>query len=235
MARKSVKRIMVEVPNKPKIVRVKKARYRVWLFDLRGIRNHPPITDDDFDVLRGKKFRNYSGEKPIFSSPEALEKDVEMYFESCFTPLIDKKKGEVVRDHDGQIIRVQTKPFTVSGLARYIGVPTSSFHRLTVGLADDWSETDEDKLYCAILQQAKQTIEEYSETRLYDKDGFNGAKFVLDHHFRMITRREEAEIRERERLVEIREQELEMKKQALQLGEEDDNNLKITIVRKEPD
>lgn len=227
-----MKTLKVKVPSNNDIVRFKHVRYRVWFFDFRGIRNHPPVTSEEFDVIYGEKIVNYKGEKPTFTSPEALSKDIKAYFDSCFVPVITKNK-ELLRDDQGEIIKIQKKPFTVAGLAKYIGLPTSAFNRLSAGLSDDWGETNEEKLYSAVLQRAKQEIEEYAETRLYDRDGVNGAKFVLDHHFRMVTRRDEAEIKEKERLLEIREQELEMKKQSMDLGDGDDNEIKITIVRKE--
>lgn len=234
MAKRAMKTLKVKVPSNTEIVRAKRVRYRVWLFDFRGIRNHPPVTSEEFDVIYGEKIINYKGEKPTFSSPEALSKDVEAYFDSCYSPVVTKNK-ELLRDDDGNIVKFLKKPFTVAGLARYIGVPTSVFNKLVSGIADDWGETDEEKLYSAVLLKAKQVIEEYAETRLYDRDGVNGAKFVLDHHFKMVTRRDEAEIKEKERLLEIREQELDLKKQALNLGDETDNEFKITIVRKEKD
>ena len=90
----------------------------------------------------------------------------------------------------------------------------------------------EDKLYSAILKRAKQRIALYSEERLYDREGVVGAKFVLDHHFKALTNKEAAEIEAMNKNLEYKAQELEMKKQMLDLDDED-NSLNITIVRKE--
>ena len=38
--------------------------------------------------------------------------------------------------------------------------------------------------YKEIVEAAKLRIENYAETRLYDKDGWNGAKFNLQNNFR---------------------------------------------------
>jgi len=67
---------------------------------------------------------------------------------------------------------------------------------------------------------------------LYDRDGVVGAKFVLNHYFRMLERRDEAEINAIKKNLEYKAQELEMKKQMLDIDDED-GSLQITIVRKE--
>ena len=104
--------------------------------------------------------------------------------------------------------------------------------RITWGFFDDLDATEEDKLCSAILKRAKQKIALYSEKRLYDREGVIGAKFVLDHHFHVLGQKEAADIRAIEKNIEYKMQELEMKKQMMDVGDED-NNIQITIVRKE--
>ena len=55
---------------------------------------------------------------------------------------------------------------------------------------------------------------------------------MLDHHFKMIGQKESAEIEALRKQTEYKMQELEMKKQMLDMGDED-NSLQITIVRKD--
>lgn len=220
---------------KPKYVkkvpkRFKRKRARLWLFDFRGIPTCPP-SKSQLKLLK-KVNRSYRGMKPIFSSPEQLQVEIDQYFESCYGPLIDWKKNELVYDKNGEVVQVQVEPFTVNGLAYWLGVPTETLDQITWGFQDDWDTTDEEKLYSAILKRAKQKIAMYSEKRLYDREGVVGAKFVLDHHFRAITNKEAAEIAAMNKNLEYKAQELEMKKQMLDLGDED-NSLNITIVRKD--
>ena len=221
---------------KPKYVRkppqrFKKQRARVWLFDFRGIQTSPP-SKSQIQLLK-RAHRSYRGKKPAFSSPQQLQAEVDQYFESCYGPLIDWKKNELVYDKNGEVVKAQVEPFTVAGLAYYIGVPTEVLDKITWGWFDDLEDTtDEDELCSAILKRAKQRINLYAEKRLYDRDGVVGAKFVLDHHFKMIGQKESAEIEALRKQTEYKMQELEMKKQMLDMGDED-NSLQITIVRKD--
>ena len=221
---------------KPKYVRkppkrFKKQRARVWLFDFRGIQTSPP-SKSQIQLLK-RAHRSYRGKKPAFSSPQQLQAEVDQYFESCYGPLSDWKKNELVYDKNGEVVKVQVEPFTVAGLAYYIGVPTEVLDKITWGWFDDLEDTtDEDELCSAILKRAKQRINLYAEKRLYDRDGVVGAKFVLDHHFKMIGQKESAEIEALRKQTEYKMQELEMKKQMLDMGDED-NSLQITIVRKD--
>lgn len=221
---------------RPKYVRKVPKRYkqkgpRIWLFDFRGIQASPP-NEQQLQLLK-RVHRSYRGQKPTFSSPQQLQAEVDQYFESCYGPLIDWKKHEVVYDKNGEVVRVQVEPFTVSGLAYYIGIPTDMLDRVTWGWFDDLDDTtDEDELCSTILKRAKQRIAMYSEKRLYDREGVIGAKFVLDHHFQMIGQKEAADIAAQNKMLDYKMQELEMKKQMLDIGDED-SNLNITIIRKE--
>lgn len=221
---------------RPKYVRKPPKRYkqkspRIWLFDFRGIQTSPP-NEQQLQLLK-RVHRSYRGQKPTFSSPQQLQAEVDQYFESCYGPLIDWKKHEIVYDKNGEPVKVQVEPFTVAGLAYYIGIPTDMLDRVTWGWFDDLDDTtDEDELCSTILKRAKQRIAMYSEKRLYDREGVVGAKFVLDHHFQMLGQKEAAEIEAMQKQAEYKMQELEMKKQMLDMGDED-NSLNITIIRKE--
>lgn len=211
--------------------RVKQRRARVWVFDFRGIQTSPP-NKSQLQLLK-RAHRSYRGKKPTFSSPQQLQAEVDQYFESCYGPLIDWKKNQLVYDKNGDPVRVQVEPFTVSGLAYYLGMPTETLDKISWGWYDDLDDTTDDDMLCsAILKRAKQRISMYSEKRLYDREGVVGAKFVLDHHFRVIGQKEKAEIEALQKQAEYKMQELELKKQMMDV-EDEDNSLQITIVRKE--
>lgn len=221
---------------KPKMIkqppkRYKKSRDRVWIFDFRSIQNHAPNKTQQ--KLLQRHYRSYRGEKPTFTSPEQLQVEIDQYFESCYGPKFNWKTGDWVKDGDGNIVKFQVEPFTVNGLAYWIGISTEALDKFGWGCFDDLAETDEDKLYSVILQRAKQKIALYAEKRLYDRDGVNGAKFVLDHHFRMVTQRDAAEIEAQRKTLQYKMQELELKQRALDIGTDEDGPLTIKIVRKE--
>lgn len=83
--------------------------------------------------------------------------------------------GEAVTDKYGIPVIVGAHPPTVTGLALWLGFKTRQSllnyqHR--------------SKAYNDILTEAKSRCEEYAESRLYDRDGVNGAKFSLTNNFR---------------------------------------------------
>lgn len=228
MARK----ITVEVPDK-KIVRVKRKKDvpRRWLFDFRGIRSNPP-SQLEIDRLTGRvRMKKSRGERAAFTSPEILQRDCDEYFESCYGPLIHK--GRIVKDENGEIVKVQKRPFTVSGLAYHLGIETSTFNRYCNGQMDDLGAEFDDEMFSKILERARQRIEIFAEENLYNRDAQNGARFVLDAHFSRITQKEKAEIAERMNNIEMKRQELDLKKQALSISDDEDNSIEIVITRKD--
>ncbi len=227
MAQKTIK---INLPNK-RLVRIKQKSSRLWIFDFRGIRNHPP-TKFELDNIIGRRVVERPGEKPAFSSPEVLQSEIDAYFMSCYAPVIDKN-GRIVRDDNGEIVKVQKRPFTVSGLAYHIGVSTMTLNRYCDGRMDDLGEDDEDMLYSVILKRAKQRIELFAEESLYNRDSQPGARFVLDTHFKRVTQKERAEIFEKRSNVKLKRKELELKQAMSDIDNGDDNNLTINIVRKE--
>lgn len=225
------KRISVVVPKK-EVVRIQKitksgprmTEKDCWLIDFRGIRSTNCVN-------RNKKKQKYRGQKVAFNSPEKLQKEVDSYFDSCFGFMYDKY-GNIKYDKNGEPIKYQNKPFTVSGLALAVGVTTSTLHRYCKGQFDAGMFGDNDLgEYKKILVKARQRIENYAETRLYDRDGNAGARFVLDSSFGWMSQKEASEIQERQFNIWLREQEFELKQKMLQMGQEDDS-LEIRIVRK---
>lgn len=226
------KRIVVTVP-KNEVVRVKKVlkdgprtkepKY-VWSIDFRGIRSGNC-------TRKPKKGWKFAGNSCAFDSPEQLQKLVDSYFNSCFGFKYDKL-GNIMYDKDGEPIRYQVRPFTVSGLSLHLGITTRTFQRYFSGKFDKEFERQEDSLlYKEILVKARQKIESFAEESLYSKDTSFGAKFVLDSAFGWCTTKEQAEIEKMKFESWIRNKEFELKQQLTQMGQED-TGLEIRIVRK---
>lgn len=103
-----------------------------------------------------------------------LQAAIDKYFEDCEgKPLLDIE-GNTVFDKWGNVVMVGVKPPTVTGLALALGF-TSRQALLNYQAKKQFVDT---------ITRAKSRCEEYAESRLYDKDGANGAKFSLEHNFK---------------------------------------------------
>ena len=114
------------------------------------------------------------GRKPTFTSAEEIQTKVDQYFKDCLgTPFLDDD-GRPMRDKFGEIIMMDARPPTVTGLALALG-----FHSrqslLNYQAKPGFMDT---------ITRAKMQVEEYCEMRLFDKDGQRGAQFSLEHNFR---------------------------------------------------
>lgn len=201
----------------------------LWLVDFRGIDYACNPCAGDFGKRFGKMW--FEGGKVgcsgVFRTPEELQRAVDSYFESCYSYKYDKY-GELIRDRNGQIVKVQTKPFTMTGLASYCKTTRATISAYGRGTYDN------EGCYSIIIRRAKQRIEEYAETRLYDKDGYNGARFVLDSGFGWATQKEIAEINKMNVESLVKQEEFKLKKMLAEMGE-DDAGVEIKIVRKSKD
>ena len=220
------KKIVIDAPKHP-VVRYKIVNERVLILDLRGIRNpHSPFNG---------RLNPSKGQPRRFLTPEHLQAMVNEYFESCNGPMFGRN-GELLKDPNGNVVKGQVKPFTVSGLALYMGVSTETLRKYTKDRIDELLdemrvEVDPDHLtYASVVWKAKQRIEAYAEGRLYDHDGQRGAQFVLDNIYGWLGAKEAAEISKMQAEIDMKRQELEMKRRLLD-DEDDDSSLTINIVR----
>lgn len=219
------KQMVIDKPKKP-VVRYSFRDERHLDLDLRGIRNPQKPLNGILNPSKGMKRK--------FMSPEHLQCMVNEYFESCNGPLIDKW-GQLVYDKQGNLVKVQVKPYTVSGLALYLGISTITLKKYQSGQIDDIldemkAETDDKLTFSQVVFRAKQTIESYAERRLYDRDGQRGAQFVLDCCYNWVEHKSQADIERSKADSKLRRDEFELKRRLIDEGNEDDN-LTINIVR----
>lgn len=108
-----------------------------------------------------------------WKSVKAMQDAIDAYFKSCEgKPFVDDG-GFVVRDKYGVPIIIDAHPPTVTGLALSLGF-TGRQALLDYQARPEFADT---------VTRAKSRCEEYAESRLYDKDGANGAKFSLGCNF----------------------------------------------------
>jgi len=223
------KQITVDAPKHP-VIRYRFVDDRTVVLDLRGIFSpHSPFNG---------RMNPTKGSPKRFMSPEHLQCMVNEYFESCNGPLLDRY-GNLVYDKDGKLVKTQVEPWTVSGLALYLGISTNTLKKYRQGRVDTLldemrAETDDYMTFSSVVLKAKQKIESYAEKRLYDRDGQQGARFVLDNAFEWVSRKEQAEIDKMIQEGVLKAKEFELKKNLLDIDGED-NSLTINIVRKGSD
>ncbi len=219
------KQITIDAPKHP-VIRYRFIDERTVQLDLRGIFSpHSPFQG---------RLNPTKGQKRRFVSPEHLQSMVNEYFESCNGPLLDRY-GNLVYDKDGHLVKTQVEPWTMSGLALYLNVSTNTLKQYKLSRIDSLLDemkvdTDDYMTFSDVVLRAKQKIEGYAEKRLYDRDGQQGARFVLDNCFGWLGHKEQAEI---DNLIQesiLKAKEFELKKDLLDAGDED-SNLTINIIR----
>ncbi|MDD3231137.1 MAG: terminase small subunit [Oscillospiraceae bacterium] len=118
---------------------------------------------------------NPAGRPRKYKSAEQMQVAIDAYFKKCEgTPLLDEKHNPVL-NKSGYPITFNRKPPTVTGLALALGF--NSRQALLNYQARSKSFND-------ALMRAKSRCEEYTESRLYDKEGSNGAQFSLRNNFK---------------------------------------------------
>ena len=115
-----------------------------------------------------------SGRKPRYSSAEEMNKKIEAYFTACQGTLLRDSNGDLIMDKFGRPIVVDAAPPTVTGLALALGFSCRGDLLMYQGK----------KEFMEIITRAKSRVEAYTESRLFDRDGANGARFSLSCNFK---------------------------------------------------
>lgn len=123
------------------------------------------------------------GRPPYYKSVEQMQEAIDRYFADCQGEILCGADGEPMLDKYGNPIIIGAKPLTVTGLALALGFTT----RLALINYEGKPE------FVNAITRAKTRIEEYAESRLYDKDGANGAKFSLANNFKGWREKQEIE------------------------------------------
>ena len=116
---------------------------------------------------------NKGGRPPFYETAEEMQEAIDAYFDKCDGRILYAEDGKPYLDRYGQPIIVDTKPYTITGLALSLGF-NSRQALLNYQCKEEFHDT---------ITRAKARVEQYAEERLYDKDGANGAKFSLANNF----------------------------------------------------
>lgn len=118
--------------------------------------------------------KNKGGRPPKYTNREEIEEKINAYFEDCDGHALLDDEEKPICDKYGYPIYVDRHPPTVTGLALALGFEC----RLSLINYQGKKEFRE------VITRAKSRIEAYTEERLFDKDGANGAKFSLQNNFK---------------------------------------------------
>ena len=109
---------------------------------------------------------------PRFRSAQEIDRLAESYENSCRGHPLEQD-GKAVLGRDGQPVMTGIRPPTITGLALALGFDTR---------ADMLAYSGRPEL-CRAITRAKSRIERCAEERLFDKDMFKGAQYVLKYGF----------------------------------------------------
>lgn len=122
-----------------------------------------------------------AGRPPMYNSAEEMQVLIDKYFDDCQGTILKDKDGNIVYNKYGIPIRYNEKPPTVTGLALALGF-NCRLSLLNYQGKEEFVNT---------ITRAKAKVEAYAESRLFDKDGANGAKFSLANNFKGWTEKQE--------------------------------------------
>lgn len=113
------------------------------------------------------------GRPPKYTCKEEIEGLIEGYFKSCEGEILKDSNGDPVLNKWGNPVIINQRPPTVTGLALALGFNTR------LSLLNYQGKTE----FMNTITRAKARIEQYTEERLFDRDGTNGARFSLTNNF----------------------------------------------------
>ncbi len=133
------------------------------------------------------------GRPPKYKNKEEIEEKINAYFKECEGEILRNDDGEPVLNKWGKPVIINQRPPTVTGLALALGFTT----RLSL------INYQGKKEFVNTITRAKTMIEAYTEERLFDRDGSNGAQFSLRNNFAGWNDRTQSELDEEEQRARI--------------------------------
>jgi hypothetical protein len=127
---------------------------------------------------------NPVGRPLAYKTADEMQIVIDKYFEECKGEELKDAAGESRLDKYGHPIIWNETPPTVTGLALALGF-NSRQALLNYQGREDYNDT---------VMRAKARCERYAETRLFDRDGSNGAKFSLQNNFKSWSEKQELNV-----------------------------------------
>ena len=133
---------------------------------------------------KGNQLSVGEGAPPMYKTVEEMQAKIDAYIGGHVGRQLEDKDGNPVM-YKGQPVIVDSYPLTVTGLAVALG-----FRSRQALLNYQYKDPGFDDA----ISRAKTYIEAYVESRLFDKEGCNGAKFSLSNNFRGWQEKQEIEV-----------------------------------------
>lgn len=129
--------------------------------------------------------KGLGGVRPMYLPQDlpVMQQRIEDYFADCDGEMLLAADGSPKLNKWGQPIIIGAKPPTITGLALAIGF-NSRQGLLNYSAKEAFYDT---------IARAKAVVEQYAESRLFDKDGANGARFSLSNNFKGWSERQQVE------------------------------------------
>lgn len=118
--------------------------------------------------------KNTGGLAPHFENATQVQRLIDKYFEACRGTVMKDESGNPIIDRQGKPVITDAEPPTVTGLALALGFTG----RLSM------QEYRGKREITDAITRGKSLVEKYTETRLFDREGLNGAKFILSSTFK---------------------------------------------------
>lgn len=128
--------------------------------------------------------KNAVGRPPKYKTKEEMQEKIDAYFEECEGKILEDNSGNPVLNKFGHPVVINQRPPTITGLALALGF-TSRQALLNYQGKKEFVDT---------ITHAKSKVEQYTEERLFDRDGVNGAKFSLTNNFKGWSERQQVEV-----------------------------------------
>lgn len=112
------------------------------------------------------------GRPPKFGSPEELQAKIDQYFDLCKGKLATDSFGNPIVDKHFKPVILGARPPTVCGLAHHLGISRRSLLNYKSRPTFEY-----------IVGRARLRIEMYTNERLFDREGYSGARFVIATSF----------------------------------------------------
>jgi hypothetical protein len=128
--------------------------------------------------------KNKVGRPPAYNTAEQMQGIIEKYFKDCEGTKATDENGQYILTKYGYLYDKEPEPPTITGLALALGF-NSRQSLLNYEGKNEFVDT---------ITRAKARVEKYAESRLFDKDGANGAKFSLANNFKAWKEKQEVEL-----------------------------------------